>query len=345
MCGRRGNAMAFLQIGSVPMPFAILSCRRPSQRASRAATTRWSILALVALALTLAAPGPARAASPEGQLTWGVHVSLAPLWFDPAETPGIITPFMVMYALHDAMVKPMPGKPFAPSLAEVVDRVPRRAHLRVRPARGRQVPQRRAGYGRGREVLVRALSRRRRPRRSRTGSPSVETPDPKRVRFKLKQPWPDFLTFYASATGAAWVVPKKYVEQVGDEGFKKAPIGAGPLQVRRVHAGPRADVRGLRAVLAQEAQRQAPGVQGDPRRVDATGRAQAGRDRHRLLDPRRACRGAAAHQGAHASSPPSSRAHSGSTSPTNGTRSRRGTISACDWRPASPSTARPSTRP
>jgi peptide/nickel transport system substrate-binding protein len=59
---------------------------------------------------------------------------------------------------------------------------------------------------------------------------AVETPDPQHVRFKLKAPWPDFLTFYASATGAAWIVPKKYVEQVGDEGFKNAPIGAGPYK-------------------------------------------------------------------------------------------------------------------
>ena len=48
--------------------------------------------------------------------------------------------------------------------------------------------------------------------------------------FKLKTAWPDFLTFYASATGAGWVVPKAYVEKVGEEGFKKAPIGAGPYK-------------------------------------------------------------------------------------------------------------------
>ena len=60
-----------------------------------------------------------RGASPD-QLTWGVHVSLAPTWFEPAEASGIITPFMVFYALHDAMVKPMPGKALAPSLAESV---------------------------------------------------------------------------------------------------------------------------------------------------------------------------------------------------------------------------------
>jgi len=32
------------------------------------------------------------------------------------------------------------------------------------------------------------------------------------------------------ATGAGWIVPKKYVEKVGDDGFKKAPVGAGPYQ-------------------------------------------------------------------------------------------------------------------
>jgi peptide/nickel transport system substrate-binding protein len=60
----------------------------------------------------------------------------------------------------------------------------------------------------------------------------VQIVDPGRVRFHLKEPWPDFMTFYGtSATGAAWVVPKKYVEKVGDDGFLKAPIGAGPYRV------------------------------------------------------------------------------------------------------------------
>src|ERR1700746_3258061 len=80
--------------------------------------TRRDILAFTALGLAAGVPRSGLAASPEGQLTWGIHVSLAPTWFDPAETPGIITPFMVLYALHDGMVKPMPGQPLAPSLAE-----------------------------------------------------------------------------------------------------------------------------------------------------------------------------------------------------------------------------------
>src|SRR2546430_11993865 len=59
---------------------------------------------------------------------------------------------------------------------------------------------------------------------------AVEVVDPGRVRFRLRQPWPDFLTFYTTATGAAWIVPKKYVDRVGDDGFKKAPVGAGPYR-------------------------------------------------------------------------------------------------------------------
>src|SRR3989475_12591622 len=75
---------------------------------------RRAACALIAL-LAVATPA---AAAPEGQVTWGIHISLAPTWFDPAETTGIVTPSLVMYALHDAMVKPVPGNPLAPSLAE-----------------------------------------------------------------------------------------------------------------------------------------------------------------------------------------------------------------------------------
>ena len=77
----------------------------------RSAISRRGLLAGgAALGLVGVAPSFAGEGAPKGQLTWGVHISLAPTWFDPAETPGIITPFMVLYALHDAVVKPMPGR-------------------------------------------------------------------------------------------------------------------------------------------------------------------------------------------------------------------------------------------
>ena len=58
----------------------------------------------------------------------------------------------------------------------------------------------------------------------------VEIVDPYRVRFHLHQPWPDFMTYYGTlATGAGWIVPKKYIEQVGDDGFQEASHRAGAL--------------------------------------------------------------------------------------------------------------------
>jgi len=191
--------------------------------------TRRDILALTALGAVAGVPRSGLAAGPEGQLTWAIHVSLAPTWFDPAETPGIITPFMVLYALHDGMVKPMPGQPFAPSLAEswtgsedgAVYEFVLRKDIKFHngePVTAEDVKFSFERYkGASHDLIKNRVA-------------EIETPDPQYIRFKLKAPWPDFLTFYATASGAGWIVPKKYVEKVGVDGFKKAPVGAGPYK-------------------------------------------------------------------------------------------------------------------
>ena len=191
--------------------------------------TRRDLLAATALGLVAGAPAMARAAAPQGQLTYGIHVSLAPTWFDPAETLGLITPFMVLYALQDAMVKPMPGNLHAPCLAEswsasedgltydFMIRKETKFH-NGEPITAADVKFSYERYrGAAHELMKEQIA-------------AIETPDPSHVRFKLKKPWPDFLSFYSSASGAGWIVPKKYVEQVGDDGFLKAPIGAGPYK-------------------------------------------------------------------------------------------------------------------
>ena len=109
--------------------------------ANRSGINRREVLALAAFGLAAGAPIASLAAGPGAQLIWGSHVSLAPTWFDPAETSGIITPFMVLYALHDAMVKPMPGQALAPSLAESWTALGGWAQLRIRAAQGPRVPQ------------------------------------------------------------------------------------------------------------------------------------------------------------------------------------------------------------
>ena len=83
---------------------------------------------------------------------------------------------------------------------------------------------------------------------------------PNRVRFVLKEAWPDFIAFYGtSATGAGWIVPKKYIEKVGEEGFKKAPVGPGPYKFASLQSRRGADPGGLPRLLAQGAVGEAPG--------------------------------------------------------------------------------------
>jgi len=208
---------------------SLLLRRPPMPGGARIGIRRGRVLALLALVLTISAYGFARAGNPQGQLTWGVHVTLAPTWFDPAETPGIITPYMVLYALHDALAKPMSGQPLAPSLAESwsasEDALTYEFVLRtgVKFHNGDEVTAEDVKFS-----FERYRGASQKPLHERVAA--VETPDPRHVRFKLKEPWPDFLTFYVGATGAGWIVPKKYVEKVGDDGFKKAPVGAGPYQ-------------------------------------------------------------------------------------------------------------------
>jgi len=187
-------------------------------------------IALTAVLLcVLLAPAPA-AGSPEGQLTWAFHVSLAPAWFDPAETAGIITPFKFLYAMHDALVKSMPGNPLTPSLAESWTVAPDSTTYEFVLRRGVKFHN---GDPLTAEDVKFSMERYRGagsgPFKSRILS--IDILDPHRIRFRFKQPWPDFMTFYGTpATGAGWVVPKKYVEKVGDDGFKKVPVGAGPYR-------------------------------------------------------------------------------------------------------------------
>src|SRR3989442_7327299 len=66
---------------------------------------------------TFLGPVPA-GAGPEGKMPLVFNVSTAARWFDPAESEALIRPFLFYFMIHDALVKPLPGNPMAPSLAE-----------------------------------------------------------------------------------------------------------------------------------------------------------------------------------------------------------------------------------
>jgi peptide/nickel transport system substrate-binding protein len=203
---------------------------------------RWRELASAAiLSWVLAVGGPGFAAAqtapaqtkpaqskPEGEMRFALYVTVAPAWLDPGEVvPGLITPFWMMYGLHDALVKPMPGNLMTNSLAqswsvsedqlvyEFVLRKGLKFHngdpftaedvvFSFKRAKGAQLQEK------VKEVVI---------------------VDPHKVQFVLHQPWPDFMTFYGTlASAAGWITPKNYFEKVGADGFKKHPIGLGPYK-------------------------------------------------------------------------------------------------------------------
>src|SRR5438445_8216655 len=169
------------------------------------------ILPLLVAVVVLGATPSAAAQAPAGQATMAWHVTIAPSWFDPSTAPPQITPFGILYALHDALVKPLPNQKMGASLAEswtespdgLVYEFKLRRGLRFHngdPLTTEDVKFSFERYkGTGAKELQSRVQR-------------VEIVDPLTVRFHLKEPWPDFMTFYGTtATGAGIVVPKKYL--------------------------------------------------------------------------------------------------------------------------------------
>src|SRR5713101_2510217 len=59
---------------------------------------------------------PAEPAPGEVVIAW--HVTIASSWLDPSTAPPQLTPFGILYAIHDALVRPLPGQKIGNSLAE-----------------------------------------------------------------------------------------------------------------------------------------------------------------------------------------------------------------------------------
>ena len=169
-------------------------------------------------------------AQPAGRAVMAWHVTIAPSWFDPSTAPPQITPFGLLYAIHDALVRPYPPHKMGPSLAESWKESPDgktyefklRTGLKFHNGEPVTTDDVKFSFERYKGAGAKILHERVR---------QVEVVSPLVVRFHLKEPWPDFMTFLGTtATASGIVVPKKYLSQVGDEGFKKHPIGAGPYK-------------------------------------------------------------------------------------------------------------------
>src|SRR5262249_39019907 len=152
-----------------------------------------------ALAFTLACallagalPGPAPAQTkPEGEMRWALYVTLSPLSVGPGEVSGQLTPFWVLYAIHDALVKPMPGNMQSPSLAESWTVSPDQRTYEFKLREGLKFHN---GDPFTAEDVKFSFLRAKGSKVLREKVREVVVVSPSRVRFVLHEPCPDFMT-------------------------------------------------------------------------------------------------------------------------------------------------------
>jgi peptide/nickel transport system substrate-binding protein len=193
------------------------------------------VLVATLVMVTFIFAGRAQAApaqKPAGTLTWAVHFASAGDIVDPSEFEGKSTAVVYQYAIHDALFRDLPEGTRTPSLATSWSVSPdgKTYEFKIRqgvkfqngdPLTAEDV---RFTFGRYKGYGAKELKEK---------VKQVEVADPYTVRFILAAPWPDFMEKYTSVilTGVSWILPKNYIEKVGDAGFAKNPIGAGPYKV------------------------------------------------------------------------------------------------------------------
>jgi peptide/nickel transport system substrate-binding protein len=190
---------------------------------------------MVGIAMTCLAGDATAQGPPAGQLIIALSSSMTPAFFDPSG-PGL-TPPIFLYALHDALIKPLPGNPMAPALATswtdspdgLVYALTLREGITFHNGDPFTAEDVKFSFLRYKGISAQQLHER---------VKAIDILDPYHLRIVLHAPWPDFLTVYsAQVSRAAWIVPKQYIERVGDEGFKRHPIGLGPYRFVRSDPG------------------------------------------------------------------------------------------------------------
>ena len=187
----------------------------------------------------------------------------------------------MLYAIHDALVRPYPGHKMGPSLAESwqesADGLTYEFKLRpgLKFHNGDPVTTEDVKFsferykGAGAKVLQEHVAQ-------------VEIVDPLVVRFHLKEPWPDFMTFYGTTASAAGIVVPEEVPRPGRRRrLQEASDRRRPLQVRQQQAGHGGRAGGQSRLLAPRAQRQDAGHEERPRSDHAGGDGEDRRGRHR----------------------------------------------------------------
>jgi len=208
--------------------------------------TRRTVLGTAALAATaLAAPFVRRAYAAAnavgGSMVLAWHTNIAPRWLDPQQHDGGATPDNFLNVLQDALIKNFRDELYDHlALAERYEFAEdaKSATFWLRPGikfhNGAPVTPEdvKWSYEHYHGAWAKVLQDR---------TDGVEILDDRAIRFIFKGPFLDFprLIGTANVSGAGWVVPAKYYQEVGPDGFAQKPIGAGPYRLVTQEPGTR----------------------------------------------------------------------------------------------------------
>ncbi len=199
----------------------------------------WKFMGLIfvlSAALLFSAPMSAKAA-PQGTLKMAIHWGLSADWLDPAYSTHSTSAFLIMYMIHDALIKPTHDKTYGASLAESWTISPDAKVFEFKLRKGVKFHN---GDPLTAEDVIFSFKRYKgtAAKTFHDRIAKMEAVNPHLVRFTFKKPFPDFLEYLLpGASTLGWIVPKKYVEKVGDAEYKRHPIGAGPYKFVEFVAG------------------------------------------------------------------------------------------------------------
>ena len=179
----------------------------------------------------------APAASPQGTLKQANHYTISADYLDPATCSNAKHAFEVMYFFHDALVKTTASGLSTPSLAESWSISPDAKVYEFNLRKGVKFHN---GDTMTADDVVFSFQRYKSAHAKfiQDKIEKLEAVSPHLVRIHFKEPFPDLLEYLVpGATSIAWIVPKKYVEKVGDAGFRKQPVGCGPYKFVEFETG------------------------------------------------------------------------------------------------------------
>src|SRR5215471_17093014 len=201
--------------------------------------TRRTLLRSAALATTaLATPfgrgaGAAEKVVPSGSMVLAWHTNIAPRWLDPLQHDGGATPDNFLNVVQDALIKNFRDElydhlalaqryEFAEDAKSATFWL--RSGLKFHNGAPVTAADVKWSYEHYRGAWAAVLHE---------TTESVETPDDSTIKFNFKRPFLDFprLLGTANVCGAGWVVPAKYYQEVGQDGFAQKPVGAGPYKL------------------------------------------------------------------------------------------------------------------